>query len=72
MSGRALDGVAVIRGKLSDDLQQGGAVVFHWLSVAAQPRLELGTQRRHTCLELGQAVANVVHEQTAQRACQVA
>lgn len=72
MSSRALDGVAVVRSKLGDDLQQGGALVLHRLPVAAQPRLELGAQCRHARLQLGQAVADVVHEQTAERASQVA
>lgn len=66
VSGRPLDGVAVVAGKLGDDLQQGGAVVLHWLAVAAEPRLVLGTQHRHPRLELWQTVPDVVHEKPAE------
>lgn len=72
VSGRALDGVAVVAGELGDDLQQGGAVVLHRLAVAVEPRLVLGAQHRHPGLELGQTVPDVVHEEPAESLGQVA
>lgn len=72
MSGSAFDGVAVVGGKLSDDLQQGGAVVFHWLAVAVESGLVLGGEHRDSSLELRETVSDVMHEQSAQGASQVA
>lgn len=72
VSGCSLDGVAVIAGKLGDDLQQGGAVVLYWLPIAVEPWLVLGTQNRHSRFEVWQAVSDVVHEQPAERFGQVA
>lgn len=66
MPGRSLDGVAVVAGKLRDDLQQGGAVVLHRLAVALEPRVILGAQHGHAALEVGQAVPDVTHEQPAE------
>lgn len=65
--GRALDGVAVLRGKLGDELQQGGALVLHGLSVAAQQGLVLGRQDVDPRLQLREAVSDVVHEQPGVR-----
>lgn len=61
--GRALDGVAVLRGKLGDELQQGGALVLHGLPVAAQQGLVLGRQHVDPRLQLREAVPDVVHQQ---------
>ena len=60
--GRALYGVAVLCGKLGDELQQRGALVVHGLSVAAQHGLVLGRQHVDPGLQLGQTVPDVVHE----------
>lgn len=70
--GSAFDGVAVVGGELGDDLQQGGAVVFHRLPVAVESGLVLSGEYRDSCLELREAVPDVMHEQSAQGASQVA
>lgn len=72
VSGRPLDGVAVVAGELGDDLQQGGAVVLHRLAVAVEPRLVLGAQHRHPCLEVWQTIPDVVHEKPAEGLGEVA
>lgn len=61
--GRALDGVAVLGGKLGDELQQGGALVLHRLPVAAQQGLVLSRQHVDPRLQLREAVPDVVHQQ---------
>lgn len=70
--GCSLDGVAIITGKLSDNLQQSGAVILHRLTVAVELRLVLGAQHRHPGFEVWQAVPDVVHEQPAQSFGQIA
>lgn len=60
--GRALDGVAVLRGKLGDELEQGGTLVFDWLAVAAEQGLVLGCQDVDPCLQLREAVSDVMHQ----------
>lgn len=72
MPGCALYRVAVITGKLCDNLQQGGAVVLDRLAIAVEPSLVLGTQHSHTGLEVWQAVPDVVHEQPAESFGQIA
>lgn len=72
MPGSAFDGIAVVGGKLGDDLQQGGAVVFHRLPVAVESGLVLGGEHRDSRLELRETVPDVMHEQSAQGASQVA
>lgn len=62
----SLNGVAVIAGKFGDDLQESGTVVLHWLPVAVEPCLVLGTQHGHSGLEVRQAVPDVVHEESAE------
>lgn len=61
--GCSLDSVAVLGGKLGDELQQGGALVLHRLSVAAEQRLVLSGEDVDACLQLWQAIPNVVHQQ---------
>lgn len=41
-------------------------MVLHWLAVAVEPRLVLGTQHRHPRLEFWQTVPDVVHEKPAE------
>jgi len=72
VSGRPLDGVAVVAGELGDNLQQGGTVVFYRLAVVIEPCLVLGAQRGHTGLELWQAIPDVMHEQPAESFGQIA
>lgn len=60
--GRALDGVAVLCGKLGDELKQGGALVFHRLAVAAEQGLVLGCQDVDPCLQLRETVSDVMHQ----------
>ena len=60
--GRALDGVAVLCGELGDELEQGGALVLDWLAVAAEQGLVLGCQDVDPCLQLREAVPDVMHE----------
>lgn len=60
--GRALYGVAVLCGELSDELEQGGALVFDGLAVAAEQGLVLGCQDVDPCLQLGEAVSDVMHQ----------
>lgn len=47
-------------------------MVLHWLAVAVEPRLVLGTQHRHPGLEFWQAVPDVVHEKPAESLGEVA
>lgn len=61
--GSALDGVAVLRCELGNELQQGGALVLHRLAVAAEQGLVLGRQHVDAGLQLGEAVADVMHQQ---------
>jgi len=61
--GRALDGVAVLGGKLGDELEQSGALVFHGFTVAAEQGLVLGGQDVDPCLQLGEALSDVMHQQ---------
>lgn len=60
--GRALDGVAVLRGKFGDELEQGGALVFHWFTVTAEQGLVLGCQDVDSRLQLREAVSDVMHQ----------
>lgn len=60
--GRALDGVAVFSGKLGDELEQGGTLVFDWLAVAAEQGLVLGCQDVDPCLQLRETVSDVMHQ----------
>lgn len=48
--GCSLNSVAVLCGELGDELQQGGALVLHRLSVAAEQRLVLSGKDVDTCL----------------------
>lgn len=72
MPGCSLYGVAIITGKLGDNLQQGGAVILYWLTVAVEPCLVLSTQHSHSGFEVWQAVPDVVHEQSAESFGQIA
>lgn len=69
MPASSLNCVAIITGKLGDNLQKGGAVVFHWLAIAVEPCLVLGNQHCHSGFEVRQAVPDVVHEQSAEGFC---
>lgn len=61
--GRALYGVAVFRGELGDELEQGGALVFHGFTVAAEQGLVLRRQDVDPCLQVGETVSDVMHQQ---------
>lgn len=65
--GGALDGVAVLRGELGNELQQGGALVLHGLAVAAEQGLVLCRQHVDAGLQLGEAVPDVMHQQPDSR-----
>ena len=69
--GRTVQRGHVGRGKLGDNLQQRRVLVLHVLSVGVEQRLELRGHNVHSCLQLGQAVADVVHKQSIQRFGQV-
>lgn len=69
--GCSLYGVAIICGKLGDNLQQSGAVVLHRLTIAVESCLVLGNEYCHSCFELWQAVPDVVHEQFTKSFCEV-
>lgn len=60
--GRALDGVAVLCGKLGDELEQGGTLVLHRFPVAAEQGLVLCCQDVDPCLQLRETVSNVMHQ----------
>lgn len=47
-------------------------MVFHRLPVAVESGLVLGGQHRDACLQLWETVPDVMHEQSAQGASQVA
>lgn len=60
--GRALYGVAVFCGELSDELEQGGTLVFNRFAVATEQGLVLGCQDVDPCLQLRETVSDVMHQ----------